>query len=106
MVKFKIEKGVSRISRVKMQASIEESIAADLNLLCEWSNNEKNYVVNELLRFALAQDADFQAYKDSHIAQPQATQESVASSANPKSAAHASDGKAPLASEPTRIESR
>ena len=65
MVKFKIEKGVSRINRVKLQAAIEESIAADINLLCEWSNNEKNYVVNELLRFAMAQDADFQAYKQS-----------------------------------------
>jgi len=65
MVKFKIEKGVSRITRVKLQATIDESIAADINLLCEWSNNEKNYVVNELLRFALAQDTDFQTYKQS-----------------------------------------
>jgi hypothetical protein len=28
--KFKIEKGISRITRVKLQATIEESIAADL----------------------------------------------------------------------------
>jgi hypothetical protein len=65
MSKFKIEKGVSRISRVKLQASIDESIAADLALLGEWSNNDKNYIVNELLRFALSQDSDFQAYKES-----------------------------------------
>jgi len=65
MVKFKIEKGVSRITRVKLQAAIDESFAADINLLCEWSNNEKNYVVNELLRFALAQDIEFQNYKQS-----------------------------------------
>jgi hypothetical protein len=63
--KFKIEKGISRITRVKLQATIEESIAADLALLGEWSNNDKNYIVNELLRFALSQDSDFQAYKGS-----------------------------------------
>jgi hypothetical protein len=65
MSKFKIEKGISRINRVKLQASIEESIAADLALMSEWSNNDKNYLVNELLRFALSQDSEFQAYKES-----------------------------------------
>src|SRR5258707_12273178 len=65
MSKFKIEKGISRINRVKLQAMIEESIAADLALLGEWSNNDKNYIVNELLRFALSQDSEFQAYKES-----------------------------------------
>ena len=65
MSKFKIEKGISRINRVKLQATIEESIAADLALLGEWSNNDKNYIVNELLRFALSQDSEFQAYKES-----------------------------------------
>jgi hypothetical protein len=65
MSKFKIEKGVSRIARVKLQVTIEESIAADLALLGEWSNNDKNYIVNELLRFALSQDSEFQAYRQS-----------------------------------------
>jgi hypothetical protein len=65
MGKFKIENGVSRINRVKLQASIEELVAADLLLMCEWSNNDRNYVVNELLRFALSQDAEFQAHKES-----------------------------------------
>ena len=65
MNKFKIEKGISRITRVKLQATIEESIAADLGLMGEWSNNDKNYIVNELLRFALSQDSEFQAYKES-----------------------------------------
>jgi hypothetical protein len=37
MSKFKIEKGVSRINRVKLQASIEEPVAAELTLMCEWS---------------------------------------------------------------------
>ena len=61
MGKFKIEKGASRIARVKLQATIDESIAADLSLMCEWSNNDKNYVVNELLRFAVSEDSEFQA---------------------------------------------
>src|SRR6266566_7458505 len=65
MSKFKIERGISRITRVKLQVTIEESIAADLALLGEWSNNDKNYLVNELLRFALSQDSEFQAYKES-----------------------------------------
>ena len=65
MSKFKIEKGISRINRVKLQASIEEPVAAELALMCEWSNNDRNYVVNELLHFALSQDAEFQAYKES-----------------------------------------
>jgi len=65
MSRFKIEKGVSRINRVKLQASIEEPVAAELALMCEWSNNDRNYVVNELLRFALSQDGEFQAYKES-----------------------------------------
>ena len=65
MSKFKIEKGISRVTRVKLQATIEESIAADLVLMGEWSNNDRNYIVNELLRFALSQDSEFQAYKES-----------------------------------------
>ncbi len=67
MSKFKIEKGISRINRVKLQATVEESIAADLVLMGEWSNNDKNYIVNELLRFALSQDNEFQAYKESVV---------------------------------------
>ena len=65
MSKFKIEKGVSRINRVKLQEAIEEPVAAELALMCEWSNNDRNYVVNELLRFALSQDDEFQAFKES-----------------------------------------
>lgn len=70
MTKFKIEKGVSRVARVKLQVAIDESVAQELALLCEWSNNEKNYVVNELLRFALTQDSEFQTYKQSMVERP------------------------------------
>jgi hypothetical protein len=63
MSKLKLEHGVSRIRRAKLQSSIDQTVADDIELLAEWSNNETNHVVNELLRFALAQEEDFQKYK-------------------------------------------
>jgi len=85
MNKFKIEKGISRINRVKLQATIEESIAADLALLGEWSNNDKNYIVNELLRFALSQDSEFQAYKESvGSSRPEPRSSATSSSVQPR----------------------
>lgn len=65
MSKLKLEHGVSRIRRAKLQSSIDQTIADDVELLAKWSNNETNYVVNELLRFALTQEEDFQKYKAS-----------------------------------------
>lgn len=63
MSKLKLEHGVSRIRRAKLQSSIDQTVADDIELLAQWSNNEANYVVNELLRFALTQEEDFQKYK-------------------------------------------
>jgi hypothetical protein len=65
MSKMKLEHGVSRIRRAKLQSSIDQTVADDIELLAEWSNNETNYVINELLRFALTQEEDFQRYKAS-----------------------------------------
>ena len=31
--------------------------------MATWSNNDRKYIVNELLRFALTQDEDFLKYK-------------------------------------------
>src|SRR5438067_11205387 len=59
MSKLKLEHGVSRIRRAKLQSSIDQTVADDIELLVQWSNNETNYVVNELLRFALTQEEDF-----------------------------------------------
>ena len=99
MYKFKIEKGISRINRVKLQATIEESIAADLALLGEWSNNDKNYIVNELLRFALSQDSEFQAHKESiGRSRPELRMSGTTSSVQPRAV---SAGKA----EPSTTES-
>jgi hypothetical protein len=63
MSKLKLEHGVSRIRRAKLQSSIDQNVAEDIELLAQWSNNETNFVVNELLRYALAQEEDFQKYK-------------------------------------------
>jgi hypothetical protein len=63
MSKLKIEPGVSRIKRAKLQSSIDQTIARDIELMAQWSDNEPKYVVNELLRFAIAQAEDFQKYK-------------------------------------------
>ena len=68
MSKLKLEHGVSRIRRAKLQSSIDQTVADDVELLAQWSNNEMNYVINELLRFALTQDEDFQKYKASSVA--------------------------------------
>ena len=68
MSKLKLEHGVSRIRRAKLQSSIDQTVADDIELLAQWSNNETNYIVNELLRFALTQDEDFQKYKTSSAA--------------------------------------
>ncbi len=68
MSKLKMEHGVSRVRRAKLQSSIDQTVADDIELLAEWTNNETNYVVNELLRFALTQEEDFQKYKVSSAA--------------------------------------
>ena len=65
MTRLKIEHGKSKTERVKLQVSIDRSIATDVDLMAQWSNNEKNYIINELLRFAIAQADDFLAHKGS-----------------------------------------
>ena len=59
MSKLKIEHGASKINWLQLKTNIEESISQEIDLLCEWSENERKYIINELLRFALTQDEDF-----------------------------------------------
>jgi hypothetical protein len=63
MNKLKLQHGVSRIRRAKLQSSIDQTIADDIGLMAKWSNNETQYIVNELLRFAIAQEEEFLKYK-------------------------------------------
>jgi hypothetical protein len=70
MNRLKLQHGVSRIRRAKLQSSIDQTIADDIELMANWSNNETQYVVNELLRFAISQDEDFLKYRASLAANP------------------------------------
>jgi hypothetical protein len=63
MSKLKIERGASKIRRAPLKATIDGSVADDLELMCEWSENESSYLVNLLLGFAIAQSEEFQKYK-------------------------------------------
>lgn len=65
MSKLKIEHGASKARWIVLKTTIEESTAAAIDLLCQWSENERRYVINELLRFALAHAEDFQQHKAS-----------------------------------------
>jgi hypothetical protein len=70
MSKFKIEHGASKIRLVQLKTNIEDSISNDIDLMCKWSDNERKYIINELLRFALSQEEDFLKYKASSSANP------------------------------------
>ena len=65
MSKFKVEHGASKVNLVLLKTNIEDTISHDIDLMSTWSNNDRKYIVNELLRFALTQDEDFQRYKAS-----------------------------------------
>lgn len=74
MSKFKIEHGASKIQLVLLKANIEDTIAQDIDRMAEWSNNDRRYIVNELLRFAISQEEDFLRHKAGTSATvPQAT---------------------------------
>lgn len=70
MSKLKIEHGASKINLVLLKTNIEDGISSDIDLMCQWSNNDRKYIVNELLRFALAQNEDFLKYKAGLTAGP------------------------------------
>jgi hypothetical protein len=70
MSKLKIEHGASKINLVLLKTNIEDCISSDIDLMCQWSNNDRKYIVNELLRFALAQNEDFLKYKAGLTAGP------------------------------------
>ncbi|HEY0758752.1 MAG TPA: hypothetical protein VGD59_05805 [Acidisarcina sp.] len=63
MSRLKIEKGASKVRRAPLKATIDGTVADDLGLMCEWSENDTSYLVNLLLGFAIAQSEDFQSYK-------------------------------------------
>ena len=70
MSRLKIEHGASKVRWTLLKINIEESLANDIDLMCQWSQNDRKYVVNELLRFAMAQAEDFQKHKAEQTAAP------------------------------------
>jgi hypothetical protein len=70
MSKLKIEHGASKTRWVLLKTTIEEELSADIDALCRWSENDRKYVVNELLRFAILQAEEFQQYKAGLAANP------------------------------------
>ena len=70
MSKLKIEKGASKVRRAPLKATINGTVAEDLELMCEWSENENSYLVNLLLGFAIAQSEEFQRYKTERLVSP------------------------------------
>lgn len=70
MSKLKIEKGASKVRRAPLKVTIDGTVADDLELMCEWSENDSSYVVNLLIGFAIAQSEDFQKYKAERAAAP------------------------------------
>ena len=63
MARFKIMRNNTNADRKLLQARIETALVEDVKLLVKWSNRDKNEIVAELLRYALSQEEDFQAYK-------------------------------------------
>jgi hypothetical protein len=70
MSKLKIEHGASKVNWVLLKTNIDESIANEIDLMCQWSENDRKYIVNELLRFGLTQSEDFQKYKAERESNP------------------------------------
>jgi hypothetical protein len=69
MARFKISRNNTNTDRKLLQARIETALVEDVNLIVKWSNRDKNEIVAELLKYALSQEEDFQAYKRS-VSQP------------------------------------
>jgi hypothetical protein len=70
MKRFKIERNTNKDKKQLLQAKLEVGLVEEVNLLCEWSGSEKNFVIAQLLRYALSQEGDFQQYKRSLASVP------------------------------------
>lgn len=70
MARFKINRINNKEGKQVLQVKLDASLVEEVNLLCKWSGNEKNYVVAELLRYALSQESDFQEYRQAATEEP------------------------------------
>jgi len=55
MSRLKIEKGASKVRQAPLKVTIDGTVSDDLELMCQWSENDPSYLVNLLLGFAIAQ---------------------------------------------------
>jgi len=101
MSKLKIEKGASKVRRSPLKVTIDGAVADDLELMCEWSENDSSYLVNLLLGFAIAQSEDFQRYKSERPAttshQRDTAKPSTVAAPKPQSASAMPSEKGPSA---------
>jgi hypothetical protein len=67
---LKIEKGASKVRRTALKVTIDGAVADDLELMARWSENDASYLVNLLLRFAIARSEEFQKHKAERLAMP------------------------------------
>ena len=63
MSRFRIARNDRNPDRKLLRAHIEATLVEDVSLLVKWSNRDKSDIVAELLRYALSQESEFQAYK-------------------------------------------
>jgi hypothetical protein len=70
MTRFRIARNDRNPDRELLRARIEGTLVADVSLLVKWSNRDKSDIVSELLRYALSQESEFQAYKATRQSAP------------------------------------
>ncbi len=56
MTRFKIIRNNTEEKKQWLQAGLNTSLVHDINLMCEWSGNEKSYVIGGALRYALSME--------------------------------------------------
>lgn len=63
MGRFKMTRSSETEEKELFQVKLPKSLIDDVNLMVKWSGKEKNFVVGEMFRYALNQEADFQSYR-------------------------------------------
>jgi hypothetical protein len=65
MARFKLTRNVEAADKELFQVKLPKPLIADVNLMTSWAKRDRTDVVAEMLRYALAQESEFQRYKKS-----------------------------------------
>lgn len=65
MARFKLTRNSDAEDKELFQVKLPKSLVAEINLMVTWAKRDRTDVVREMLRYALAQEADFQRFKKS-----------------------------------------